>query len=124
VFLLNAFDIEPGSMTPRVNTMIEFNLWAWNSRVFPGIDHLVVGRGDRVRIRMGNLTMTNHPIHIHGHNFTVSGTDGGWVPRSAQWPETTVDMPIGHFSKPGEFYYGGLIPGHFEAGMVGKVIVK
>jgi FtsP/CotA-like multicopper oxidase with cupredoxin domain len=33
---------------------------------FPGIDPLVVRKGDRVRIRIGNLTMTNHPIHIHG----------------------------------------------------------
>ena len=28
------------------------------------------------------------------------------------------------FTKAGEFYYACLIPGHFEAGMVGKVIVK
>jgi uncharacterized cupredoxin-like copper-binding protein len=28
------------------------------------------------------------------------------------------------FTKAGEFYYGCLIPGHFEAGMIGKVIVK
>jgi uncharacterized cupredoxin-like copper-binding protein len=28
------------------------------------------------------------------------------------------------FSKAGEFYYGCLIPGHFEAGMIGKVTVK
>ena len=28
------------------------------------------------------------------------------------------------FTKAGEFYYGCLMPGHFEAGMVGKVIVK
>jgi hypothetical protein len=63
--------------------------------VFPGIDPLVVRKGDRVRIRMGNLTMTNHPIHIHGHNFSVTCTDGGWVQKSARWPETTVDMPIG-----------------------------
>lgn len=27
------------------------------------------------------------------------------------------------FTKPGEFYYGCLVPGHFEAGMVGKVVV-
>ena len=27
------------------------------------------------------------------------------------------------FSKAGTFYYGCLVPGHFEAGMVGKVIV-
>ena len=95
VFLINAFDIDPGSYTPRVNTMLDFNLWCWNSRVFPGIDPLVVRMDDRVRIRMGNLTMTNHPIHIHGHNFSVTCTDGGWVQKSAQWPETTVDMPIG-----------------------------
>ncbi len=95
VFLLNAFDIDPGSYTPKINTMLDFNLWAWNSRVFPGIDHLVVGRNDRVRIRIGNLTMTNHPIHIHGHTFEVSGTDGGWVPKSARWPEVTVDVAIG-----------------------------
>src|SRR3990170_3624854 len=95
VFLINAFDIDPGSYTPRVNTMLEFNLWCWNSRVFPGIDPLVVRKDDRVRIRMGNLTMTNHPIHIHGHNFSVTCTDGGWVRKSARWPETTVDMPIG-----------------------------
>jgi len=95
VFLINAFDIDPGSYTPRVNTMLDFNLWCWNSRAFPGIDPLVVRKDDRVRIRMGNLTMTNHPIHIHGHNFTVTCTDGGWVQKSARWPETTVDMPVG-----------------------------
>jgi FtsP/CotA-like multicopper oxidase with cupredoxin domain len=95
VFLINAFDIDPGSYTPKVSTMLDFNLWCWNSRVFPGIDPLVVRKDDRVRIRMGNLTMTNHPIHIHGHNFSVTCTDGGWVRKSARWPETTVDLPIG-----------------------------
>ena len=93
--LLNAFDIDPGSMTPKVNTMLDFNLWAWNSRVFPGIDSLHVRQGDRVRIRVGNLTMTNHPIHLHGHEFEVTGTDGGPVPRSARWPEVTTDVAVG-----------------------------
>jgi manganese oxidase len=94
-FLLNAFDIEPGSYVPKVNTMLEFNLWTWNSRAFPGIDPLVAGKGDKMRIRIGNLTMTNHPIHIHGHEFTVTGTDGGWVPPGAAWPEVTVDVAVG-----------------------------
>jgi FtsP/CotA-like multicopper oxidase with cupredoxin domain len=94
-FLMNAFDIEPGSATPRVNTMLDFNLWTWNSRVFPGIDPLVARTGERVRIRMGNVTMTNHPIHMHGPHFVVTGTDGGWVPPSARWPEVTIDMPVG-----------------------------
>jgi uncharacterized cupredoxin-like copper-binding protein len=30
---------------------------------------------------------------------------------------------IWQFTKPGEYYYGCLIPGHFEAGMVGKINV-
>ena len=95
VFLINAFDIDPGGYLPKVNTMLEFNLWAWNSRVFPGIDHLVVRKGDRVRVRMGNLSMTAHPIHMHGHHFSVTCTDGGWVPESARWPEATIDVPVG-----------------------------
>ncbi len=95
VFLLNAYDIDPGSYTPKVNTMLDFNLWTWNSRAFPGIDPLVCRMNDRVRIRIGNLTMTNHPIHVHGHEFEVTGTDGGWVPKSARWPEVTTDIAVG-----------------------------
>ena len=94
-FILNAYDIEPGSATPRVNTMLDFNLWTWNSRAFPGIDPFVARTGDRVRIRVGNLTMTNHPIHMHGPHFEVTGTDGGWVPKSARWPEVTTDVAVG-----------------------------
>jgi FtsP/CotA-like multicopper oxidase with cupredoxin domain len=95
IFLLNAYDIDPGSYTPKVNTMLDFNLWTFNSRVFPGIDPIVVRKNDRVRIRVGNLTMTNHPIHLHGHEFQVTGTDGGWVPASARWPEVTTDIAVG-----------------------------
>jgi len=95
VFLLNAFDIEPGAATPKINTMLDFNLWCWNSRVFPGIDPLVCRTGDRVRVRSGNLTMTNHPLHLHGVDFEVTGTDGDWVPKSARWPEVTTDVAVG-----------------------------
>ncbi len=95
VFLLASYDIDPGSYTPRVAEMTDFNMWTWNSRVFPGIDPLPVRLGDRVRIRMGNLTMTNHPMHLHGHTFEVAGTDGGWVQPSARWPEVTTDIAVG-----------------------------
>jgi manganese oxidase len=95
VFLLNSFDIEPGSYTPRVNTMLDFNLFGFNSRVFPGIDSMNARQGDKVRIRFGNLTMTNHPIHLHGHEFAVAGTDGGWTRPESRWPEVTVDVGVG-----------------------------
>jgi FtsP/CotA-like multicopper oxidase with cupredoxin domain len=94
-FLLNAYDIEPGSYTPRIMTMLDFNLWSWNSRIFPGIDPLVARLGDRVRIRIGNLTMTNHPIHLHGHEFHITGTDGGPTPRVSRQYEVTTDIAVG-----------------------------
>jgi FtsP/CotA-like multicopper oxidase with cupredoxin domain len=95
VFLLNAYDIEPGAYTPKINTMLDFNLWTFNSRAFPGIDSMNVRQGDRVRIRAGNLTMTNHPIHLHGHEFEVTGTDGGWTRPESRWPEVTTDIAVG-----------------------------
>jgi manganese oxidase len=94
-FLLNAYDIDPGAYTPKIMTMLDFNLWTWNSRLFPGISPLVARKNDRVRIRVGNLTMTNHPIHIHGHEFEVTGTDGGPTPKGSRWPEVTVDIAVG-----------------------------
>jgi FtsP/CotA-like multicopper oxidase with cupredoxin domain len=95
VLLLNAYDISPGSYTPKVSTMLDFNLWTFNSRAFPGTDPMVARLGERVRIRVGNLTMTNHPIHLHGHEFVVAGTDGGWTAPSSRWPEVTTDIAVG-----------------------------
>jgi manganese oxidase len=94
-FLLNAYDIDPGSTTPKPSTMLDQNLWTWNSRAFPGIDSLNVRQHDKVRIRIGNLTMTNHPIHLHGHEFQITGTDGGATPKSSRWPEVTTDIGVG-----------------------------
>ena len=94
-FLLASYDIDPGSATPKIMTMLDFNLWSWNSRIFPGIDSLNVRHMDKVRLRVGNLTMTNHPIHLHGHEFTVTGTDGGPTPPGSRWPEVTADVAVG-----------------------------
>ncbi len=95
VFLLNAYDISPGSFTPKVSTMLDFNLWTFNSSAYPGTDPMLARLGERVRIRVGNLTMTNHPIHLHGHEFVVADTDGGWTPPGSRWPEVTTDIAVG-----------------------------
>jgi hypothetical protein len=76
--------------------MKDFNVLTFNSKAFPGTQPLLVGKGERVRIRLGNLgPMDHHPIHLHGLNFVLTATDGGYVPRSAQYPETTVLVPVG-----------------------------
>jgi FtsP/CotA-like multicopper oxidase with cupredoxin domain len=94
-FIMGAHRFDPGTSLPKVAEMTDFNIWTFNSRVFPGIDVMPVRLGDKVRIRIANLTMTNHPIHLHGYHFSVGLTDGGWVSESAQWPEVTIDVPVG-----------------------------
>jgi len=93
--MLHEWAIHPGTYRPDPAVMLDFNIFTFNSKVFPAIDHLVVKTGDRVRIRIANLSMDEHPIHIHGHAFKITATDGGPVPEAGQWPETTVLVPVG-----------------------------
>jgi FtsP/CotA-like multicopper oxidase with cupredoxin domain len=94
IFLQEWF-VEPGSYTPNPNIMTDFNLFTFNSRVWPGTDPLVVKLNQRVRISLANLSMDSHPIHFHGHQFWVVGTDGGELPKEARWPEVSVNVPPG-----------------------------
>ncbi len=89
---LNEWFVEPGTATPNPNIMTDFNIFTFNSRAFPGTEPLVAKTGDRVRIRFGNVGQESHPIHLHGHSFKIVATDGGDIPESAQWPETTVSV--------------------------------
>ncbi len=92
---LHEWDVPFGSATPNPATMTDFNLFSFNGRVFPGTAPLIVRRGQRVRVRLANLSMDSHPIHIHGVHFVETGTDGGPTPVSAQVRETTVNVPPG-----------------------------
>ncbi len=56
--------------------------------------------------------MTNHPIHLHGHEFEVTCTDGGWTRPELRRPEVTVDCAVGQMravefiaSQPGDWAF-------------------
>jgi FtsP/CotA-like multicopper oxidase with cupredoxin domain len=88
--------LDVGARRPNPNEMKDFNVLTFNSKAFPGTQPLLMRTGERIRIRLGNLSpMEHHPIHLHGLNFVVTETDGGPVPKSAQYPETTVLVHVG-----------------------------
>jgi manganese oxidase len=94
--MLHEWRINVGAKRPDPNEMTDFNVLTINGKAFPGTDALVVKKGQRVRIRIGNLSaMDHHPIHLHGYQFRITETDGGEIPLSAQWPDTTVLVPVG-----------------------------
>jgi len=95
-FLLNEWKIVVGASRPDPNEMLDFNIFTFNGKAFPGTAPLIAKLNDRVRIRLSNLSpMSHHPIHLHGYQFKITETDGGAIPESAQQPETTVLTPVG-----------------------------
>ncbi|HEX8339977.1 MAG TPA: multicopper oxidase domain-containing protein [Tepidisphaeraceae bacterium] len=94
--MLHEWAIEVGTKRPDPNEMTDFNVLTINAKAFPGTAPLLAKLGDRVRVRIGNLSaMDHHPIHLHGYYFTVTETDGGTIPELARIPETTVLVAVG-----------------------------
>jgi FtsP/CotA-like multicopper oxidase with cupredoxin domain len=94
-FLLHNWALKPGTWRPDPSIMVEFDQWTFNSKMFPAIEPLVARTGNRVRIRVGNLSMWNHPIHLHGVEFEVTGSDGGRLPRGLWRREVTELVSVG-----------------------------
>ena len=94
-FLLHNWALKPGTWRPDPSIMVEFDQWTFNSKMFPAIEPIVARTGDRVRLRIGNLSMWNHPIHLHGVEFEVTGSDGGRWPREHWRREVTEIVGVG-----------------------------
>jgi FtsP/CotA-like multicopper oxidase with cupredoxin domain len=94
--MLSEWKIDVGTSRPDPSEMNDFNILTFNGKCFPGTAPLICQLGERIRIRLGNLSvMDHHPIHLHGFYFRITATDGGAIPVSAQWPETSVLVAAG-----------------------------
>ena len=99
---LNEWAIPPGTARPNPNVMTDFDIFTFNSRVFPGTESPVARTGDRVRIRIGSVSQESHPIHLHGHKFKVVTSirradvrmDIGWVVLELEGEEIEVQKGL------------------------------
>jgi hypothetical protein len=87
--ILQEWALLPNNTVPNTLSM-EFNWLTINGKAGPASTPLIVKQGERIRIRLVNLGMDHHPIHIHGHQFYVTGTEGGRIPESGWYPGNTV----------------------------------
>ncbi len=88
-FVLQEWAILPNNNTPNTLAM-EFNWLTMNGKAAPATTPLIIKQGERVRIRIVNLGMDHHPMHLHGHQFYVTGTEGGRIPEAGWYPGNTV----------------------------------
>lgn len=54
---------------------MDYNFWTINGKAFPYTPEIKVSKGDRVRIRLINMSNANHPMHLHGTDFRVIAED-------------------------------------------------
>ena len=73
----------------------DFNFFTMNGRCFPYVTSLGVSYGETVRIRLGNTMEDGHPIHIHGHQFYVSASDGNTIHPSNRMKKNTINVASG-----------------------------
>ena len=124
---LQEYAVLPNSTTPDT-MMMEFNWLLLNGKAGPATTPLVVRQGDRVRVRFINLGMDHHPMHIHGHTFYTTGTEGGRIPETAWWPGNTVLVGVAQArdvefvaDNPGDWMLHCHLPHHMMNQMASQV---
>ncbi len=87
--VLQEWAVLPSNTVPNSAGM-EFNWLTFNGVSAPAITPMIARLGSRVRLRIVNLGMDHHPIHLHGNQFVQTGTEGGRAPESSWYPMNTV----------------------------------
>jgi FtsP/CotA-like multicopper oxidase with cupredoxin domain len=91
-YFLHTWKILPGSPNPDTLDMTEFNYFTMNGSTGMFITPMSAKLGERIRIRVTNLSMLTHPIHVHGHTYRIADWGGGFVPPAQQIPANTINI--------------------------------
>jgi FtsP/CotA-like multicopper oxidase with cupredoxin domain len=125
--VLQEWALLPNNPIPNTLAM-EFNWLTLNGRSGPHSTPMIVRQGERVRIRMINMGMDHHPMHIHGNQFYVTGTEGGRAPESTWFPHNTVLVGVAQARDiefdavfPGDWMLHCHLPHHMMNQMVSMV---
>jgi FtsP/CotA-like multicopper oxidase with cupredoxin domain len=124
---LQEYAVLANQTTPNT-MMMEFNWLLLNGKAGPATTPLIVRQGERIRIRFVNLGMDHHPMHVHGHTFYVTGTEGGRIPETAWWPGNTVLVGVAQArdiefvaDNPGDWMLHCHLPHHMMNQMASQV---
>lgn len=125
--IVQEFAVLPNNPIPNSMSM-EFNWLTMNGKAAPATTPLIIRQGDRVRIRLVNLSMDHHPIHLHGNQFYETGTEGGRAPKCTWRPENTVLVGVAQARDiefnavhPGDWMLHCHLPHHMMNNMVSMV---
>lgn len=109
----------------RLTGNMQRYFWSINGRKFSEAEPIVLRYGERVRFRIINETMMNHPMHIHGTWLLPDAGNGARNPKKHTVnikPGATVDVDVPADAEgPWAFHCHQLY--HMETGMMRKIEV-
>ena len=124
---LQEYFVLPNSTVPNSMNM-EFNWLTFNGKAGPAATPLIIRQGERVRIRIINLGMDHHPIHLHGFTFWETGREGARQPESLWHRGNTVLVGVAQArdiefvaDRPGEWMFHCHLPHHMMNQMAPNV---
>jgi FtsP/CotA-like multicopper oxidase with cupredoxin domain len=97
-------------------------VWTINGRTYDKTVPLSIKQGQVGRLRISNMSMMPHPLHLHGHTFQL-GPAGGSGPRK----DTVLVPPMGAVAvdlaadNPGRWMVHCHNAYHAEAGMMTRL---
>ena len=125
--VLQEWALLPNNPIPNSLAM-EFNWLTINGKAGPATTPMIVKQGERVRLRIVNLGMDHHPMHLHGNQFVVTGTEGGRAPESTWFPHNTALVGVAQARDvefdavfPGDWMFHCHLPHHMMNQMVSMV---
>ena len=108
--------------------MMGSDVWTINRKVYPNTDPLRLDRHDRALVRLMNMSMEAHPMHLHGQSFRVLAVNGQRVAEPLVKDSVDIAAHMGSAMleltahNPGDWLFHCHKPMHMEGGMV--VLVK
>ncbi len=125
LYFLQMYSVPPHSIFPDIMEMVAFNYFTFNGKVAPYTPSTLVYVGEKARIRFANMTMMEHPVHLHGHTWRVVATGAGDNPRSTHIfgstilvpTSQTMDVIIDKIDEPGEWMFHCHLPHHVTNNM-------
>ncbi len=116
-----AFDLTLGG------GMMGSDIWTINRQVYPNTDPLALKRGDRARVRLANMSMEAHPMHLHGQSFAVLAVNGARYAAPIVKDSVDVEPHMGSVvleftaHNPGDWFFHCHKPMHMDGGMIALV---
>ena len=91
--------------------------WGMNGTTFGSDTPIRTSPGKRVRLQMSNMTMMAHPMHIHGHTWSLPGNGGLRKDTVLVLPMQTITADL-QADNPGKWAYHCHNIYHAEIGMM------